>query len=135
MIAAVAGIAFFSEGASRLKVTLTDGTTPTFVLADKPVVTFPGSDVAFTTGEATVEFDRSRVVNMEFEDVAMGVDTMTDEDDFRYIGGVISAAGRISVYTLDGTLCLSGNDTLPTTDLPAGAYVVKTSGHAVKIIK
>lgn len=41
LIAAVAGIVCGSHAASRLKVTLTDGTTPTFVLADKPVVTFP----------------------------------------------------------------------------------------------
>lgn len=72
---------------------------------------------------------------MKFEDVAMGVDTMTGEDDFRYLDGVISAAGRICVYTLDGTLLLHGYDTLPTSDLPEGTYVVKTEGHTVKIAK
>lgn len=135
IIAAVVSVAFGSEGASRLKVTLSDGTAPTFVLADKPVVTFPGMDVVFTTSEATVEFARSKVVNMEFEDVATVVDTVGDQVDFRYIGGIISAAGRIVVYTLDGRLCLEGYDSLSTSDLPAGGYVVRTTSHTVKILK
>lgn len=133
LMAAASALCVYAWGASRLKVTLSDGSTPTFLLADKPTVTFPGADVAFATAEATVEYPRSSVVNMEFEDVGAGVESIAAKGEFRYIDGIITAEGPIAVFSVNGTLALSGNGRVSTANLAGGIYVVKTSTHTVKI--
>lgn len=135
MLAALAGGVFCSQAATYLKLTLADGTTPCYVLSEKPTVTFPGEDMLIATPEASVTYARSDVRNMEFSDVDTGVESaVQDARSFSYIDGTITVADTdIQIYDLTGSLRMQGHDSLSVRELPTGVYIAKTPFHSVKI--
>ncbi|MCM1004970.1 MAG: T9SS type A sorting domain-containing protein [Prevotella sp.] len=124
---------FAMSGATQLQLTLADGSTPAYALAEKPNITFPGDDMVISTSEASVTYSRAEVVNMVFTEVA-SVDTLTGEQQFSYVCGVITAPdSEICVFNMEGMVCLQGRESLSVQDLNAGIYIVKTQNHTVKI--
>lgn len=124
--------------ATVLKLTLDNGTTPTFVLAERPVVTFPDANMLITTSEVSTSYPRASVVKMQFdEEDAAALDKITDaKDTFTYLNGIIHMPEEdIYVYDVTGNLRLKGHDTLSVYELPKGIYIVKTSNHSIKIVK
>lgn len=131
----VACSVFASNAATQLMLTLSDGSTPAYALAQKPSITFPGEDMVISTPEATFTYNRKEVVNMVFTEVN-SVESLTNEQQFSYIDGIITSPGsQIYVYDMSGAVCLKGIDTLSVRDLNSGVYIVKTQYHAVKIFK
>ena len=118
--------------------------------ADRPEVTFDGTDLKVTCARAslTTSFKVSDVIRFTYEKVeATSVTDARDErPDIRYDGGAIvisdlKAGAGVAVYTADGRLVQqlkatkSGNYSLPLTQLPAGVYLVKADNVTYKITR
>lgn len=54
---------------------------------------------------------------------------------FTYSGNVIKAHGQINLYSMDGILLMSGNDSLDLTNLPGGIYIARTDNETIKIVR
>ncbi|MCM1320013.1 MAG: T9SS type A sorting domain-containing protein [Muribaculaceae bacterium] len=126
------------SAATQLRLTLADGTTPTYTLSEKPTVTFPGTQMVIATPEASVSYNRADIMSMDFGEAATGIENVFsfDDDAFGYIDGIIASPGsEIIVYNISGLQVLRGYESLSTNELSAGIYVAKTARHTVKFIK
>lgn len=126
------------EAAVQLKLSLTDGSSKTFLLSEKPVIAFPGEQMTVTTPEVSFECDRTDVANMEFTEAPeAGIkDVQAAENLFSYLNDMIECPGStIEVYDLGGMLRASGREVLSTSALASGIYIVRTNQHVVKIVK
>ena len=135
LLCAAASSAFAASNA--LRVELTDGTTSTFVLSEKPKVTFSGSQMNIATADASASFERADVKAMNFTD-ASGIADVKGDSDFlyKYDGETFEAPGlEISVYSIDGKLSAGGLDSVSLSDLPSGVYAVKAGDRTIKILK
>ena len=133
---------------ATLVVLTKDNTTHQFVLADKPNVTFEGTNLVVTSDKATATFALSDVVRFTYvkSDVS-GIDEIADtEAGVVYQDGVlvisqIQAGESVSVYALDGRMVQqlkashSGTYRLSLASLPFGVYLVKTGTLTYKITK
>ena len=139
-----------AESAYQLVLEKKDGSTIRYVLSDKPVVTFAGTQVQVKSAKAETSYERSDVSRYYFEDVANGIDVVTDDDsslriDYssadRLTAYGLSDAGAVGVYDLAGRLapagiCVSDNAvTIDLSVLPAGVYVITLPNHPTLKIK
>lgn len=122
-------------GATCLQLVMADGSTPSYTLADRPVISFDGADMVIDTDQATISYNRSNITKMQFVDSEAAIEEVSkDAQNFSYLNGIVSATGsEIRIYSLSGALQAEGFNTLSTVGLPAGIYVVKTLHHTVKI--
>lgn len=136
-VAALLAIASWmgANAATQLTLTLTDGSTPSYLLADKPVLTISGDDLVVTTAAATASYPRSSIEKIQFSNVDAAVETIeaSGTQMFAYINGTIIADGAISVCDLYGRNVLNGSDSLNVSQLASGTYIVRTVNHTVKI--
>lgn len=126
-----------ASAAVQLKLSLTDGSSRTYLLSDKPVITMPGDEMTVTVDEASFTCKRSEVAAMKFEESeAAAIESQAATGRFSYLNGIVECAGsRIDIYDLSGKLLMSGSDVLSTESLNQGIYIVKTNQHTVKISK
>lgn len=132
MFAAMAALG----GQTALKLTLDDGTTATYVLDSKPVVTFSGERMNIMSADAAVAYERSKVVSMAFVDDATAIPAVGDGDAvLRYTNCLIESPGMdIRVFAADGTLVASATSAIDTGMFPAGVYIVAAGNQSLKII-
>lgn len=124
-----------SYAAVCLRISLKDGTTPSYTLAERPVITFSGQEMNVTTQEASIAYQRDLVEKIDFGDVS-SVSENIEETAFAYLDDTIRVPNsEIKVYDLNGSLRASGYDSLSIADLPKAIYIVKTKIHSVKIFK
>lgn len=139
MLWAFSALGFSADAETCLRLTLANGTNSSYVLSERPVIKFPGTRMEITTAEASVSYDRTSVISMEFvEGQPASIDDITENGDFQfsYMNGIIRCSGsEISIYNLSGSMVASGHDELSTEHLNSGIYIVKTNNHTVKIIK
>lgn len=120
----------------QLKLSLTDGTSRTFLLSENPVVTFPENQLKVTTPELTFSCDRAEVQSVTFGSPSSVTDHLVSAGKFSYLNGVIVCEGSsIEVYDLSGRMCTTARDSLSTDSLRPGMYIVRTNQLVVKIIK
>jgi len=122
-----------------------------FVLADKPKVTFEGTNLKVTcenNASASYTFNLSDVVRFAYDaKSATGIDEIQDEPagisqegDVLVISQV-KAGATVSVFALDGKLVRqlkpqrSGTYRLNLSELPSGLYIVKADNITYKITK
>lgn len=122
-----------------------------FVLADKPKVTFEGTNLKVTcenNASASYTFNLSDVIRFAYDaKSATGIDesieepaAISQEGDVLVISQV-KAGATVSVFALDGKLVRqlkpqrSGTYRLNLSELPSGLYIVKADNTTYKITK
>lgn len=131
----MASLALMGFADTAVRVKLAGGDASTYVLSERPVITFPGDDMEIKTADASVTYPRASVVGIDFTDVT-GVEDVaaSGEAVLSYIGGEITSEGNvIEVYSMDGMLCVKGPDRVSTETLTEGVYIAKTERQAIKI--
>ena len=117
--------AAMAEKATQLVVTLGDNSTQTFLLKENPKMTFGITDLTIVSETTTYTIERAEVKNFTFAEV--------DPDGIHAIGS-ITYTGVSRIIDMQGRVVQEGN--LNTNALPAGNYILQTSGQkAVKIMK
>lgn len=125
-----------SAGETALKLSLSDGTAPVYVLSDKPVASFEGDMIVFKVNNASTAYLRSKVVNITFIEDAASVKEITIENDnaMRFINRTIEAEGRtITVYGIDGRPAATGADCVDLSHLAPGIYIATAGNQTLKI--
>ena len=123
--------------------TTTDGQRVVFLLADKPVVTYDGSDVKVSSVNDTVLYPSNQVqkITLEIvEDTPNAINSLKDnETKFTIRNGQILVNGKVAVYTLDGktvgesTVGTDGRATLSVPYSHEGIYIIKLNNKSFKI--
>ena len=122
-----------------------------FVLADKPKVTFEGTNLKVTcenNASASYTFNLSDVIRFAYDEKsATGIDVVAVKPiDVSQEGDVLvvsqlKAGATVSVFALDGKLVRqlkpqrSGTYRLNLSELPSGLYLVKAGNTTYKITK
>lgn len=141
-------IGMLADNQNTLIVKTKDGAQTTFVLQDKPRVTFEGTDLKVVSDKETVAFALADVLRFEYvKKDALGIDEdVVDPTGVSYQGGVLVISqlrqgASVAVYTLDGKLLRqltashSGTYRLNLSELPTGLYLVKADNVTYKITK
>ena len=132
------------SAAETLNLTMKDGKVHSFVLAEKPTVTMGNNQLCVATANTTATYNLYDVSRYTFggttaidgTSAAKGVQVATDRVLF---GGV--EAQHISVCTLGGMPVSAAVErtaegaAVSLGSLPAGVYIVKAAGVAVKVNK
>ena len=121
-----------------------------FVLADKPKVTFEGTQLKVTCekASASASFNLSDIIRFTYAGKdASGIDEMTvNPTEISMEEGVLvisqmKANSTVNVYSMDGKLVRqltaqrAGTYRLSLSSLPAGVYIVKADNITYKITK
>lgn len=125
MAMALLPLSSVAESATQLVLTLTNSTTETFWLSDRPIVTFGTTELTVTAGETVYTVERNLVSTFTFEEKEVeGVKVI----------GTIEGQGTHCLYDINGRLIQERD--INTQNLPAGTYILKVGGQkAVKIVK
>lgn len=126
-----------AEVVNAVKVTLNNGDTEVFVLADKPKITFDGDDLVVTSPVLTKSYLRSSVKNVTFciKDLSVS-DIAAGETSYTYIDNVFSCPGAdITVYNLSGVAVANGHETVSLAGQADGFYIIKTNFQTLKVVK
>ena len=128
---------------NNVVVTLTDGTSRTISLSEKPIVTIANGKLVIKTEMSTTELDRANVARFNFVSDVVGVDRISSDDN-----GVIKEGDNlyfsnlpenslIKIYTADGSLVksmtASGAYKISLAEFSAGVYIVSVNGVSTKI--
>ena len=138
----------FAQQPNALILKLTDGSTNTFILSEKPVVTLPDNNIVIS-GTANTMYARSDVEKFFFEYVdPTGVEKVKENDvTFKYQDGEhvrlsgLKSGTIVSVSSLDGKNLstqksdTSGNITVSLKNLPKGVYIISYDKRSVKVRK
>ena len=129
-----------------LLLTLNDDTKVAFALAEKPVLTFEGSDLVFTPAElAPMSYDMGTIKDITFGDYT-GIDGVKADVVITPSEGAISVSGlaagaMLRVFSINGQeVCAakadaSGVATVSTAHLAPGTYVAQAGSYTWKFIK
>lgn len=119
-----------------LRLTLADGSQPTYILDEKPTVTFEGENVLISTPDAETAYPRAQVVSFTFaDDTSVANLPVESQSVLRYTGKTAEAEGQaIRVYDLGGREVRSASDRVSLEGLAAGIYAVTAGKQSIKII-
>lgn len=118
-----------------------------FVLADRPEVTFEGTDLVVTCVNSTTTFALPDVIRFTYMNATAAVEELTEEQtqvDFKegvIIVNGLKANATVVVYSVDGKLVRkltarnAGNYSLDLSELPSGVYIVRADSVTYKIAK
>lgn len=122
-----------------------DGNRSTFLLSERPEVTFSGDNCVFSSESATVTLARANITDFHFESAATGIGKVKgDERLFRIVGKGVAQllnvpSSSVCVYDLQGKMVQAGiaadgqHTTVSLEQLPEGVYVIRYAGSAIKI--
>lgn len=124
---------------------LRDGSQYSYLLAEKPQVTFTGGEVKVQSASLQTSVPLSEVQNFHFADAESGIPALTDNEcRIAYTDGVVTVEGcegNISLFDLSGRLLLSSQsvDGQPVTfDLKqqtAPVFVLRAGRQSLKLMK
>ncbi len=128
---------------SKVVVTLTDGTSTTISLSEKPILTIANGKLVIKTDLTTTEFDRANVSRFNFIADVSGIDGIESESNDVYNDGGnlyfsnLIENSLIKIYATDGTLLkretASGVYKISLAEFSAGVYIVSVNGVSTKI--
>lgn len=140
--------AWAAEVSEYLVVHLKDGSQVSYVLDDKPVVTYPGTMLHVESATLSDDHNMAQVSKITFEKkTALCERPAVDETRIIVTPEAVTIQGlpsatSVTLTDLQGRVLVSctaddsGEATLATGNLPAGVYIVATSvGRAFKIYK
>lgn len=137
MLMLAASTAAFAEG-HALKVLLTNGSSETYYLSEKPRISFAGDDMMIASSTASTSYARKDVASITFEDASTSIDNVkkANSTSYRFDGNSFEADGmQISVYNMAGKQVTAGKDAVSLKSLQPGVYVVKAGKQSIKIKK
>ena len=130
---------------SALVVELRDGSSATFLLAEKPRVTFAGEQMDIVSLSASMEFNRRDVKNWHFASAPTSIKDVTVDAKATLDGNTLIISGiaedtAITLYTVSGAVVkrstvINGNCTIPLDGLASGIYLVKYNNTTFKFLK
>lgn len=147
LCASVLSVARAADEVTWLVMELRNGNTEVFELADKPVVTFEGTQVKVASSAASAAYERTDVKNFHFDSSATGLNNTQAAGTLtlRYTDNAtvtLTGAGQLkaALYNAEGKLvtrgAAEGTLTLNLAGCPAGVYVLNVEGHhTYKLIK
>ena len=135
--------------ATTLTVHITDGSQVTFLLSERPKVSFSDGCLLITSSEADATYPLSDVLMFTFEETeseATGLSLLpADETSLALEGGAIVVTGlkegsTAKVYTIGGIMVNSekvdgGTWTYSLSSLSSGVYIISINGKTFKIAK
>lgn len=122
---------------SALRINLDGGTTATYILASKPVVTYEEGNVTIKNAELEDTYPLAEVKSFAFVNDVTSLPSVGDGNvTYRFSNNLFTCEGHdISVYDLSGTLVAAGKNEVSLATLGNGIYVVSVAGRSVKIFK
>lgn len=126
------------ETETALQLSLKDGSRQTYVLSEKPVITFGTDNLTITTPEASASCLRSEVESFRFVAKPISGITVasTGNSIFRYDGNTVEVAGSlIRLHDTAGRLVATGMERVSLENLASGIYIATFENQSVKIIK
>lgn len=129
---------------TALVVAKSDGTTETFLLSQKPEISFGAADCTVSTADCTVSIPRGDIADFHFSDVATAISSPSAEGgvSVRIAGGAVTIQGAqpsgVSVSDASGkavnaSVATSGTAcTVSLAGLPKGIYIVKYGKNTIK---
>lgn len=139
-----------SSGADRnfLVVETKDHVLTTYMLADKPEVSFKETDMHVVSAKGDVTYKLSDVLRFTYKKLdPSGIsEQRSDQASIDYDGGVLIVSGikagcSVGVYTMDGkpvqqlNATRTGTYRISLSSLPQGVYLVKADNITYKIMK
>ena len=151
LLLALAATSMWAADKQNALIVLTkDNVLHQFILADKPTVTFEGTQLKVTCekASASASFNLSDIIRFTYAGKdAAGIDEMTtDPAEISMEEGVLvisqmKANSTVKVYSMDGKLVRqltaqrAGTYRLSLSSLPSGVYIVKADNITYKITK
>lgn len=133
-----------AEADTALVMAKSDGTTETFLLSQKPEISFGESDCTLSTTDYTVSIPRGDIADFHFTDVATAISSPCTDGGVkvRLADGVLTIQGAIenavAVFDVSGKAVNANATTNGTTctvalaGLPKGIYIVKYGNNTIK---
>lgn len=127
---------------TSLVVNMKSGAKHTYVLSDKPKITFEGTELSIVAPSAQTTLSLADVEKFYFDDTATGISTPAKGNStFRYVDGeltVMGAEGTVTIVDSTGRTVYSSRGETVNFDMntqPAGVYIVNMGKRSVKIMK
>lgn len=128
-----------------LVVEMRDGSTASFLLAEKPKITFAGELMNIVSSASGMEFARADVRKYSFVDAPTSVDEAIVSPEAVIDGNTVVVCGvpdgtAVGVYTVGGaavmqSTAVGGSCTLSLENLSAGLYIVNYNNTSIKYLK
>lgn len=120
-----------------LKVTLYGNTSATYVLDDKPVVSYSGNNVIIRNQSVEDVYSIDEVESFTFvESVFSGIETITQNVTYDFRNNIFTCEGHdIRVFSLSGQSAAAGNSAVSLEGLDRGVYIVTAGNRSIKVIK
>lgn len=130
-----------------LNIHLSDGTVQSIQLFTRPLVTFEGDKVVFTSPVATFSYDAQQVLRFTYSGASSDKVTspkandLYRQDDEKLIFGARVKTSDIQLFTEDGKrlpISLQSSDNhaiLSLSSLPTGVYILCVNGQKSKVVK
>lgn len=137
LLAAALSALAANAGNYALKVNLSQGTSATYILSDKPVITYSVNDVIIKSQGIEDSYLLSDVKSFTFtENGTSGIESVTDNVTYEFHDNVFTCEGhKIRVYNLSGRKVASGSNSVSLESLDRGIYIVNTGNRAIKVMK
>lgn len=140
-------MAMANEPITQLVIWSKDGAKVAYALAEKPKLTFTGSELVVKTDSIEVTYDLEKISRFTYEGGGMtGITDLETESVFNFqnealVFPSLSANSTVSVCSLNGllvfkkTVRVAGEYAFPLSKLNAGVYLVNVNGVTYKIMK
>lgn len=144
LISAVA----YAQKEKALSLSMHDGTSVSFFLKNKPLVTFDGDYMEIVAETSQVKVKRSDVAEIKFldEEDNTGIDETTVSEtigignEYVFVGD-LQVGCSVRVLSVDGRLVIdeaadeNGSVTISLSALPAGIYILNYNNTTIKFIR
>ena len=144
---AVFAVCLMTNAEHKLVVQLVNGTTQSYVLAEKPEITMTDSKLKVSSPFVSSEYAIASVTDFHFEELSATAVNQVGKDELRFVRQsndhvtLYGAAGNVSVYDESGckqpsAVSTSGEQTdINLSSMPKGMYIIKTNRQSFKITK
>lgn len=139
----ILGAMIHAQEYESVTMTMVNGVTTTVVLSGDPTIKFVDDKLVITTKDATAEFDRQEIMQLNYNVVAgienVNIDNISVVNNGEaLIFSNLLENSRIMVFDLSGRLLKSDRSigssfVLPFSDLSNGIYIVNVNGVSTKI--
>ncbi|MBR5892183.1 MAG: hypothetical protein IKZ37_00885 [Bacteroidaceae bacterium] len=134
-----------AQGRKTLVVEMRDGSSASFMLVQKPTITFTGTLMSVVSASSSLEIERTDVKQYYFETVTTSVEEVVEEAQAVVSGNAVSISGLpanadVTVYAGNGVQVLSekavdGCCKISLDTLPNALYIVNYNKTSIKILK
>lgn len=137
LFAAIMAGAVAHAGTYALKVTMGENASATYVLDDKPVVTYSENTVTIKSKSIEDTYSIGEVKSFTFvESAYTEKGALAQAVTYDYRNGIFTCEGHeIRVFNLSGQPVAMGMNSVSLEALVPGVYIVSAADRAIKIVK